>query len=350
MATIRKLARDPVAHVRLQIVQNLGMLGKLDPTWAWSEIDFVLKGEPTRGVVAGALSALGSVALSDLPRAIRLAKGILRRYRDRDDPGMAHCRASAAALIFDIHIFQSNAEADEFVSKLMTDVIRNAEDIRQFIARYSDKLLLGRVDCPNSQENEQRRKALAFYSNVTERAFSEVKTRADKLDTRKFNTWPSNEQDMVRAMFGILDEVSIRLYFASGARSNASVAATEVSPEQARLYREARPLFERLASAIVAPIAHHLIQTLESFIPLDPAATFALIAQSVRSAEQGGYGFEQMAAELVVRIVERYLADYRSVFADRARLEDLMDCLDVFVRAGWPSAQSLTFRLGEIWR
>jgi hypothetical protein len=83
---------------------------------------------------------------------------------------------------------------------------------------------------------------------------------------------------------------------------------------------------------------------------IDRAQSGAMIAQAVRSAEQGGYALESMAADLIVRIVERYLADYRSVFADRARLNDLMDSLDVFVRAGWPSAQSLTFRLGEIWR
>jgi hypothetical protein len=62
------------------------------------------------------------------------------------------------------------------------------------------------------------------------------------------------------------------------------------------------------------------------------------------------YSDESIAADLIVRIVQRYLADYRAVFADRARLDDLMDCRDVFVCAGWPAAQSLTFKLGEIWR
>ena len=57
-----------------------------------------------------------------------------------------------------------------------------------------------------------------------------------------------------------------------------------------------------------------------------------------------------MASDLVVRIVERYLGDYREVFAESNRLGDLMDYSDVFVRAGWPNAQALTFRLGEIWR
>ncbi len=106
----------------------------------------------------------------------------------------------------------------------------------------------------------------------------------------------------------------------------------------------------RLANAIVVPVAHHLVQALETFIPLDPPGVFALIAQAVKSAEQGGYSDESMGADLIVRIVQRYLADYRGVFADRAQLDDLMDCLDVFVRAGWPAAQALTFKLGEIWR
>jgi hypothetical protein len=89
---------------------------------------------------------------------------------------------------------------------------------------------------------------------------------------------------------------------------------------------------------------------LEIFIPLDPSGVFELIAQSVKSSEQDGYSNESIAADLIVRIVQRYLADYRAVFSDRARLDDLMDCLDVFVRAGWPAAQSVTFKLGEIWR
>jgi hypothetical protein len=89
---------------------------------------------------------------------------------------------------------------------------------------------------------------------------------------------------------------------------------------------------------------------LEAFIPVDPPETFRLIAHAVRTSESYGYGVESMASDLVVRIVERYLADYREVFAVNNRLNDLMDCLDVFVRAGWPNAQALTFRLGEIWR
>ena len=350
MAAIRKLARDRVPEVRLQIVQNLAMLGVLDPDWAWSEVEYVLAREVTRGVVGSAIGALAGLAYLDIARAIRAAKGVIRRYRNKNKAGMARCRASAESLIFDIHIRQTNTEADNFATAIMDDVQRNAEIVRQLIARYSDNLLTGSVENPQATDNRPRHKTMAFYRSVTDRAFCEIERRAALLDIRKFSTWPETDQAAVRDMFGVLDEVSLRLHFAAGTHYDDSISTDNVSPQRARLYWEAKPILSRIAKAIVAPIAHHLIQTLETFVPLDPPGVFALIAQSVKSAEEGGYSNESMAADLIVRIVQRYLADYRAVFADRARLDDLMDCLDVFVRAGWPVAQALTFKLGEIWR
>jgi hypothetical protein len=113
-----------------------------------------------------------------------------------------------------------------------------------------------------------------------------------------------------------------------------------LSPPQIRLFDETLPLLEKLSGAGFSQITHHLVQMLESFVAVEPPKVFELIAKAVRTSERYDYGTESMAVDLVVRIVERYLADHR----------DLIDCLDVFVRAGWPSAQALTFRLGEIWR
>jgi hypothetical protein len=294
--------------------------------------------------------ALLRLAHLDLPRSIRAAKGVMRRYGNKHGAGMAICRSNAAFHIFDIHIFRENIEADQFATSIVGDVIRNSGSIRQLVARYSDNLLTGSLDDPQATDNRPRQKTLAFYRSVTEQAFAQIEKRATLLDIRKFTSWPEADQAAVRSMFGILDEVSIRLHFAAGTHYDGSVPGDDISSERARLYWEAKPILSRLANASLAPIAHHLIQTLETFIPLDPAGAFEVIAQSLKSSEQGGYSFESMAADLIVRIVERYLADYRVVFTDRTRLDDLMDCLDTFVRVGWPAAQALTFKLGEIWR
>jgi hypothetical protein len=350
MAAIHQLARDQMPEVRLQIVRNLSVLRLLDPQWIWSEIEYVLTNEEARGVVTGALDSLSRIAYLDIPRTIRAAKDVIHRYRDKNEPGMAECRSDAATLIFDLHIFDASQEADNFAAALIEATTENAEHIRHLVARYSDNLLVGSVDDPAAADNAPRRKVLVFYGVATERAFREIEDRAARLDLRNFSDWPDADQATVRNMFGILDEVSLRLHFATGNHHGIHSQPSDLSPQLIRVYHEAKPILSRLANAIVAPIAHHLIQTLEAFIPIDPAGVFALVALAVKSARQGGYSDESQAADLIVRIVERYLADYRAVFADRPRLDDLMDCLDIFARAGWPAAQALTFRLGEIWR
>src|SRR5258708_11834279 len=142
-------------------------------------------------------------------------------------------------------------------------------------------------------------------------AFAEIEDLGKQFDLKQSASWPADAQESLRAMFDILNEVALRLYLSVTTIDQVANSTLEVSPEQARLYYEARPLLKQLASAIAAPIAHHLIQALETFVSLDPASVFELIAQAVKSSQVGGYGIETMAADLVVRIVERYLADYR---------------------------------------
>ena len=58
-----------------------------------------------------------------------------------------------------------------------------------------------------------------------------------------------------------------------------------------------------------------------------------------------------MAAEYIVRIVERYLAEYRHLLQEDPEYRiALRKTLDAFVEAGWPAAQQLSYRLDEIFR
>jgi hypothetical protein len=298
MAAIRELARDKNPEVRLQIIQNLQMLRLLDPVWIWSELEHVIAKEVTRGVVGAAIESVARIAYLDIPRSIRAAKSVLRRYRTKNMPGVVACRSSAEALIFDIHIHGTDDEADKFAAAFMDKVVSNADNLRQLIARYSANLLNGSLENPEAADNRPRRMTIEFYSSITEKAFSEIEARVALLDIRKFDTWPETDQTAVRDMFGILDEVSLRIHVAAGTHYDGSVPSDDVSPQRARLYWESKPILTRLTNAITAPIAHHLIQALETFVPLDPAGVFQLIAQAVKSAEQGGYSDESMAADL----------------------------------------------------
>jgi len=50
-------------------------------------------------------------------------------------------------------------------------------------------------------------------------------------------------------------------------------------------------------------------------------------------------------------VIERYLAEQRNLLQDdRQCREELIDILETFVSAGWPSARRLSYRMEEIFR
>jgi hypothetical protein len=62
-----------------------------------------------------------------------------------------------------------------------------------------------------------------------------------------------------------------------------------------------------------------------------------------------GYQYDLMAESLMVRLIERFLAEYRSILReDEECRKVLIEILDTFI--GWPSDRRLTYRLEEIFR
>jgi len=63
------------------------------------------------------------------------------------------------------------------------------------------------------------------------------------------------------------------------------------------------------------------------------------------------YEYEPLAVDLIVNLVQRYLAEYRDlVTTDNASLTALRELLEVFVRAGWPQAITLAYQLPDAFR
>ena len=97
--------------------------------------------------------------------------------------------------------------------------------------------------------------------------------------------------------------------------------------------------------------AHSVLEALEHFISVDPPGVLLLVGDVVRTGSKYGYQYEQLAMDLLVKIIERYLAQYRTILRDNPECSRaLMDTLDVFVRVGWPSAHRLAYRLKEIYQ
>ncbi len=170
-----------------------------------------------------------------------------------------------------------------------------------------------------------------------------------------FNQWPRQDQDKAKSLLQLLDGIGDEVYFASGAydskRQGEPGAVRAVKPESERFYREAAVILDELAETGLPSVAHHLVETLEFFIPLDPRGVFLRIGHILRAGQQGGYQYESLAADRIVKLVERYLADYRALLREDSECRQiLIEILDTFVQAGWPSALRFTYRLEEIFR
>jgi acyl-CoA hydrolase len=104
-----------------------------------------------------------------------------------------------------------------------------------------------------------------------------------------------------------------------------------------------------LAEVGLPSLAHHLVETLEDIVAFDPPGVFRRVAAVVKAAQRYGYTYESLAADRIVKLVRRYLADYRPLLQEDARSRQaLMEVLSAFVH--WPEASRLVFQLEDIWR
>ena len=87
------------------------------------------------------------------------------------------------------------------------------------------------------------------------------------------------------------------------------------------------------------------------YIDTDARAVFLRVASVVRAGKRWDYEYEQLAQDVVLRVVRRYLADKRALLQnDEECQRALREILETFIEAGWPGAQYLAYRIDEIHR
>jgi hypothetical protein len=163
------------------------------------------------------------------------------------------------------------------------------------------------------------------------------------------------DQQNARSLSQIINTIGTESYFASGAyalkQQQHTADRKPLTQEQERFYREAGPLLDLLADVGFPSVAHHLLELLEVFIPCDAAGIFLRIGRVIRGGKKSGYQYESLAVDLMVGLVERYLAEYRPLLREQHECrQTLLDILDTFVQVGWPQARRLAYRLEEIYQ
>ncbi len=125
-----------------------------------------------------------------------------------------------------------------------------------------------------------------------------------------------------------------------------------MTPEGLRtFFAETRATLELVAEHASPNTIYHLLQLLGRLTPADPTVSFDIIARALqRGGKAGGFELDFLSADLVVKLFGEFLADHKALFDAPERRQTMMECLDIFVDAGWPSAQRLLYRLPELLR
>jgi len=352
---VERLSRDPVAVVRFQVAIRLVHLYRTNQARMWNIIYAIGTDDQSTGVLSGLLQhTVGQISGAHPQQVAEFIRTLLTRRIT--GPGADGVRNAAVGILCGLHVWQAHPLSGELLDTFIADPTPNAELLSQLELNLRDLLSYGAFDAADSREHAIRRRALDVYRRIV----WSVKGRLRELERTNsetlFDAWPATDQENTKRLVRVLDHAALEMYFASGAFDNRGQnrrpGRKDLSTdERRRFFEESAPIIDALSDLGFPSIAHHLLQTLESFIPFDPRRVFLSVGTIVRAAIGGGYQFEQMAADLVVRLVERYLAEYREMLQENPECRQiLVELLDTFIRAGWSSARQLTYRLEDIFR
>jgi len=341
---IERLSTDPVPSVRYQLAVRLRTLYRHSHEVCWMLIQRMASADPSRGVLRGLLEGtLRPLEFANSARVASLVIGILERtatWPDADE-----LRNDCVTVLVDLFIGGKDERATKIVLDLADNPVGHLEQAKQVAGMFREILTDGPPDGSKPDAEQARGRAIDLLTRLTREAAAAF-GRAVALATEAGD----RDEKTTETLAHLLDTVGFNLYFVSGAHADDETARPD-DKVQSRLLREAGQIIDTLADVGLPSLTHHLLETLEVLIPLDPQGVFMRVGAAVRGGTKGGYQYDRMAEDALVRIVEEYLAEHREIFQeDEAARRALIEILDTFVRAGSIGARRLSYGLDAIFR
>ena len=153
----------------------------------------------------------------------------------------------------------------------------------------------------------------------------------------------------VRECAHLIDIAGNEMFFATDTAIGQRDGAPSLGQAGLKVFlRENADLLRRIGEYAPPHTTYYLLQLVERLVDVDAAAAFDLAASTLQAGRRLGYQNESLGVDLLVRLIGVFLADYKEIFEDTARRAALVDCLEIFLDAGWPAARRLLYRLPEL--
>lgn len=351
---------DPTPTVRLQVAQALNVLWNVAPDRMWSLMTEVVEQETHEGIlsffIGGPMWPLsrkhpdrGASLLSRiLERGWATATVEERRGRDRD----AEAAGNLAAFLY---VSKDQPEAWRWIERWSADLRRGEPYLTSMLHSLRQVFFLPYGEAPKPNDLDMGRRGRRLLDVVVGAAAAAIVEARPHLlgapEQAVVDAW----QPLYVAAHHLIDNVCNQIYFGSGAYRSQGEADNRpgltTSSDKQRFLADYGVVLDAVATHAQARTVQSLIELLAYLVEGNPTAVFDRIANILLGpAAEDGYQFESLGLNSLVKLIRRYLADYRDMFADGDRRQKLVEVLELFSSAGWPDALKLLFELPDLLR
>ena len=343
---VDSMLKDPHPAVRLGAGLHLRGIGAEEGFWRRVEERSLQ--ESNVNVLAHLVSGLLRPVLHGSPvRAEGILLELVRRYAMDDGSRVHHLRSVVGSQLGALWVEYSLEGAQAVVRRWAREPAKYHEELREILRAVGPRVVRGAQTQGHTAEDGRRGRALALTA--------EIVGAVDHGLTVYYGKENPDETDQhdAKVMAQVLDQACLTLYFSCGAggddgddgESREALGGIDLD----LFLRETAPILRTIGNCATPHTAYYLLQLLEALVAYDPEQVFDLCAHVLRrGGRQTGFQFEAQGADLIVRLVGGFLADHREIFQCEARRAALIECIEIFMEAGWPSAHRLLYRLPEL--
>ncbi|WP_420461658.1 hypothetical protein [Candidatus Palauibacter sp.] len=345
LTAVDRLAADPAPSVRREIAFRVLVRYERNPDWTWRLIERMARDRSLR-VLQWLVHPLRHLMSEESARVAAITIGI--RQAIADAPDRNELVNSCGNILADLFVWGKDTAAAVVINDLADHPVAHLEEVAHLVRRFREILVSGSVNTAIPETDAARRRSWNFLLRVVRGAAAEFRRDVERQENAQDPSEKGPRQEQMEGLARLLDSVGSNIYYVSGAYDGTDSPS---EPALRRLYAESAEVIDELADVGLPSLAHHLLEALAAFIAVDPRGVFLRIARVIRGGRQGGYQYDSMAEQVLVRIVDRYLADYRELFRTDAEMQKrLIDILDTFVKAGSEGARRLSYGLDGIFR
>jgi len=346
---IEQLTRDTVPSVRYLATQELFRIWFKCPEEFWRIMQDIAEFERNIVVQGAVCNNLRRFVKEDPERCVdilnTLYKTISRSEGENAYPNEFLSMITGFAIAFD------NTWAKDLMFSFLTNCKKyHAETVKLI---FESMLYLK----PQNLKNLEMQQSFCRAKDWLESAISHIVKAIKELHVERDNSLNGDNETVIKDLYRALDEIITRIYFSAGVFKQGTSKEELSSELQERYYCSVKPILLSFLDAceqsdiVISPhTAHYFIELMNGVLRYDPPGTLDMSLRVIRASTPAGYNFDHMGMKETLKLCEAMLSDHKDLLSDENSLKNLLDLLDIFVKAGWPEPLNLIWRLDEIYR